>query len=76
MILSFKNRTVSTYTKVIGLLSIVSLSLLLLVIGLYFYMRIQEKEIYNSSKEIYNNEIQSLLKLNAESYNSIEIDVT
>lgn len=76
MILSFKNRTVSTYTKVIGLLSIVSLSLLLLVIGLYFYMRIQEKEIYNSSKEIYNNEIQSLLKLNAESYTSLAIDVT
>ncbi|WP_320815116.1 response regulator [Flavobacterium sp.] len=54
----------------------VSLSLLLLVLGLYFYMRIQEKEIYNSSNELYNNEIQSLLKLNSESYTSLAIDAT
>jgi signal transduction histidine kinase len=54
----------------------VSLSLLLLVLGLYFYMRIQEKEIYNSSNELYNNEIQSLLKLNSESYTTLSIDVT
>lgn len=71
-----RNNKKSTYTKVISLLSTVSLSLLLLVIGLYFYMRVQEKEIYNSSNELYNNEIQSLLKLNSESYTSLSIDVT
>ena len=76
MRLFFKNKKESTYTKVISLLSLVSLSLLLLVLGLYFYMRIQEKEIYNSSNELYNNEIQSLLKLNSESYTSLAIDVT
>jgi signal transduction histidine kinase len=74
--LFFKNKKESTYTKVISLLSLVSLSLLLLVLGLYFYMRIQEKEIYNSSNELYNNEIQSLLKLNSESYTSLAIDAT
>lgn len=76
MRLFFKNIKESTYTKVISLLSLVSLSLLLLVLGLYFYMRIQEKEIYNSSNELYNNEIQSLLKLNSESYTTLSIDVT
>jgi signal transduction histidine kinase/CheY-like chemotaxis protein len=39
-------------------------------------MRVQEKEIFNSSNELYNNEIQSLLKLNSESYTSLSIDVT
>ena len=66
----------STYSKVISLLSLVSLSLLCIVIGLYFYMRVQEKEIFNSSNELYNTEIQSLLKLNSESYTSLSIDVT
>lgn len=39
-------------------------------------MRVQEKQIFNSSNELYNKEIQSLLKLNSESYTSISIDVT
>lgn len=69
----FKN---STYFKVISLLSMVSISLLLIVISLYLYMRVQEKEIFKTSKELYQNEIKSLLKLNSESYGSVIGDVT
>ena len=76
MFLVFKNRKDSTYAKVIGLLSLVSVCLLLLVVVLYFYMRIQEKEIFKSSNQIYNNEIHTLLNLNSESFTSISIDVT
>lgn len=71
-----KNRNDSTYAKVISLLTIVSISLLLLVVSLYFYMRIQEKEIFKSSNNIYRNEIKTLLKLNSESYTSVVIDAT
>ena len=66
----------STYFKVISLLSMVSIGLLLIVISLYLYMRVQEKEIFKNSKELYKNEINSLLKLNSESYGSVIGDVT
>ena len=69
----FKN---STYFKVISLLSMVSIGLLLIVISLYLYMRVQEKEIFKNNKELYENEIKSLLKLNSESYGSVIGDVT
>lgn len=69
----FKN---STYFKVISLLSMVSIGLLLIVLSLYLYMRVQEKEIFRNSKELYENEINSLLKLNSESYGSVIGDVT
>ena len=66
----------STYFKVISLLSIVSIGLLLIVLSLYLYMRAQEKEIFKNSKKLYENEINSLLKLNSESYGSVIGDVT
>lgn len=66
----------STYIKVITLLSVVSFGLLLIVVSLYFYMRVQEKEIFRSSKELYENEIHSLLKLNSESYAAVVNDAT
>ena len=66
----------STYFKVISLLSIVSIGLLLIVLSLYLYMRAQEKEIFKNSKELYENEINSLLKLNSESYGSVIGDIT
>lgn len=72
----FKSKQSSTYAKVISLLTLVSAGLLLLVISLYFYMKVQEREIFKSSNEIYNNEVNTLLKLNSESYTSISIDVT
>lgn len=66
----------STYSKVITLLSLVTFGLLLLVLSLYFYTRIQEKQIFKSSRELFANEITSLLKLNAEPYASVVADVT
>jgi signal transduction histidine kinase len=69
----FKN---STYFKVISLLSLVSIGLLLIVLSLYLYMRVQEKEIFRNSKELYENEINSLLKLNSESYSAVVVDAT
>ena len=72
----FTRFRVSTFSKVIALLSLVSIGLLLLVVSLYFYTRIQEKEIFKSSKELYTNEINSLLKLNSEPYASVIADVT
>lgn len=66
----------STYIKVVSLLSVVSFCLLLLVAFLYFYMRVQEKAIFKNSKELYENEIHSLLKLNSESYSSVIADAT
>lgn len=72
----FKKIQISTFSKVIGLLTLVSVSLLALVLSLYFYMRVQEKEIFKSSNQIYNNEIESLLKLNSDLYASVIVDVT
>ncbi len=69
----FKN---STYFKVVSLVSLVSFGLLLIVVFLYFYMRVQEKAIFKSSKELYENEINSLLKLNSESYSAVVVDAT
>ncbi len=66
----------STYSKVITLLSLVTFGLLLLVLSLYFYTRIQEKQIFKSSRELFSNEINSLLKLNAEPYISVINDAT
>lgn len=57
-------------------MSLVTFGLLLLVLLLYFYTRIQEKEIFKSSKELYTSEINSLLKLNSEPYSSVISDVT
>lgn len=66
----------STYSKVITLLSLVTFGLLLLVLSLYFYTRVQEKQIFKSSRELFSNEINSLLKLNAEPYISVIADAT
>lgn len=72
----FKLNINSTYAKVITLLTAVSVGLLLLVIGLYYYMRIQEKQIFKTSSEVYKNEIETLIDLNSESYTSVSVDAT
>lgn len=72
----FKSKNNSTYTKVISLLTVVSVGLLFLVVALYYYMKIQEKEIFKTSSKVYEHEIETLVKLNSESYTSISIDVT
>lgn len=66
----------STFSKVVLLLSAVTLGLLLLVFTLYIYTLQQEKEIFKNSNELYNHEIEELLKLNTESYSSIAADIT
>jgi signal transduction histidine kinase len=71
-----KKINVSTFSKVISLITLVSAGLLVVVISLYFYTRVQEKEIFKSSNELYSNEIESLLKLNSDLYNSVIVDVT
>lgn len=73
LIHKFRN---STYFKVVSLVSLVSFGLLLIVVFLYFYMRVQEKAIFKSSRELYDNEIHSLLKLNSESYEAVVNDIT
>ena len=76
MRLFFLKNTDSTYAKVISLLSLMSLALLILVASLYYYMKVQEKNIYESSNKIYRNEINSLIKLDSENYSSLAADVT
>jgi len=66
----------STFSKVVFLLSVVTVGLLLLVLTLYFYTLQQEKKIFKNSNELYNEEIEALLKLNSESYSSIAADIT
>lgn len=53
-----------------------SLALLMLVASLYYYMKVQEREIYNSSNKIYKNEINSLVKLDTENYTSLAVEIT
>lgn len=72
----FSKNVDSTYTRVISLLSLMSFALLVLVASLYYYMKVQEKEIYDSSNKIYKNEINSLVKLNSENYTSLAVEIT
>lgn len=72
----FSKNVDSTYTRVISLLSIMSFCLLVLIGSLYYYMKVQEKEIYDSSNTIYKNEINSLVKLNSENYTSLAVEIT
>lgn len=76
MKLTLFKKTGSTYTKVISLLTVMSLCLLLLVVSLYYYMKVQEKHIYDTSNRVYKQEINSLLKLNTENYVSLIIEIT
>jgi len=55
------------YERVILLLSISAIIFLLLFTSLYFYTLIQEKQVYDSARSQFNNEVESLLDLNSES---------
>lgn len=66
----------STYKKVLSLLSIMSFALLILVLALYYYMKVQEQHIYDSSNKIYKNEIHSLMKLDSENLTSLIVEIT
>ncbi len=66
----------STYTKILLLIILSSVAFILLFVALRFYTIQQEKEVFNSSLEQFNNEVKSLLILNSESHISTIIDVT
>ncbi len=64
------------YERVILLLSISAVIFLLLITSLYFYTLIQEKQVYNSAENQFNNEVESLLDLNSESMRIASNDFT
>lgn len=66
----------STYTKTLLLIVLSSVSFILLFVFLYYYNEKQEDEVYKTSIEQFDNEVNSLLVLNSESYISTITDVT
>ncbi|SFA70986.1 Signal transduction histidine kinase [Flavobacterium swingsii] len=78
MIVKFNNkrRLVTTYSKVVFVLFIVTIGFSILFFSLYYYTLRQEKQIYNNFVAQYRNEMKSLNDLNAESYISVISDIT
>lgn len=78
MIIKFNNkrRLVTTYSKVVFVLFIVTIGFSLLFFSLYYYTLRQEKQIYNNFVTQYRNEMKSLNDLNSESYTSVISDIT
>ena len=71
-----KFNNISTYKK-ISLSNIASsIAFLLLFIFLYYYTLKQEKQVYKSSKEQFDNEISSLIVLNSEGITTTIKDIT
>jgi len=64
------------YERVILLLSISAIIFLLLFTSLYVYTLIQEKQVYDSAKSQFSNEVESLLDLNSESMRIAANDFT
>lgn len=71
-----KQLSVTTYSKVVFLLLVVTAGFSILFASLYYYTLRQEKQIYNNFVEQYKNEINSLIDLNSESYISVINDIT
>jgi signal transduction histidine kinase/CheY-like chemotaxis protein len=74
--LNNKRRPVTTYSKVVFLLVVVTVGFSILFFSLYYYTLRQEKQIYNNFVEQYRNEMKSLNDLNSESYASVISDIT
>ncbi|SFA71015.1 Signal transduction histidine kinase [Flavobacterium swingsii] len=71
-----KFNNISTYKKIVWSNVIYSIAFSLLFFSLYYYTLQQEKQIYKSSKEQFENEVNSLLILNSESNISTITDIT
>ncbi|MEO8235089.1 MAG: ATP-binding protein [Flavobacterium sp.] len=71
-----KFNNISTYKKIVLSNVIGTIAFLLLFLSLYYYTLQQEKQIYKSSKEQFENEVNSLLILNSESNISTIADIT
>ena len=78
--MSFKSnkriRRISTYSKVVTVLSVVTIGFLLLFSALLYYNFRQEKQFYKSSNEQLEKEINALLDLNSDSYLTLINEIT
>jgi signal transduction histidine kinase len=78
--MSFKSnrriRRISTYSKVVTVLSVVTIGFLLLFSALLYYNYRQERQFYKSSNEQLEREINSLLDLNSDSYLTLINEIT
>ncbi|WP_395060660.1 response regulator [Flavobacterium sp.] len=71
-----KFNNISTYKKILCSNVISSIAFLLLFFSLYYYTIQQEEQVYNSSKEQFDNEVNSLLVLNSEGIITTIKDIT
>ena len=71
-----KFNNISTYKKIVLFNVISSIAFLLLFFSLYYYTLQQEKQIYKSSEEQFENEVNSLLSLNSEGITTTIKDIT
>ncbi|NHN25024.1 response regulator [Flavobacterium jejuense] len=71
-----KNLRVTTYSKVVFVLLIVSIGFLLLFASLFYYNQKQEKEFYTTSSSGLEREINGLIDLNSDSYISLINEIT
>ncbi len=73
---SKKNLNVSTYSKVIFLLTIAAFGFLLLFSILFYYSFQQQKQVSEQVTEQFDREINSLMDLNSKSYTSLIGEIT
>ncbi|WP_130734499.1 ATP-binding protein [Flavobacterium sp. J27] len=71
-----KNLRVTTYSKVVFLLLVVSIGFVLLFAALFYFNQKQEKEFYKTSCVGLEREINGLIDLNSESYTSLINEIT
>lgn len=71
-----KNLKVSTYSKVVFLLTVSGISFFALFAILFYYNYQQQKQISNNVSEQFSREVDALLELNTESYTSLLGEMT
>ena len=71
-----KNLQVTTYSKVVFLLVIVSIGFLLLMSTLYYYNQKQQQQFYITPSQDLEREVNGLMDLNSDSYISLINEIT
>lgn len=71
-----KNLRVTTYSKVVFVLLVVSFGFILLFAALFYFNQKQEKEFYQTSSLGLEREINGLIDLNSDSYISLINEIT
>ncbi|MVO10453.1 response regulator [Flavobacterium sp. TP390] len=71
-----KNLRVTTYSKVVFVLLVVSFGFILLFTALFYFNQKQEKEFYQTSSLGLEREINGLIDLNSDSYISLINEIT